>query len=361
MLANFFSSVLACTIIAVISRVYFLCTRRRRDFPVVNDYPGDLFRKRAYQDYNDNAKQLIANGFSRYNGPFAILVPGGMKIILPSSLSDWVKTNRNLDHHQLVREEYFAGYPGFEAQQAVHSSDRMMINLLRGKLSQNEAVLPIVNQHIATALYEHWGDSKSWHVIEWNEDTTGIISKAAACVFVGPEKACDPEWQVLIQAYVREYFAAVGELRSWPALLRPIVQWFLPHSTACRAIVPKVRAIMRSVVEKRRQKAEAAAEHGAEPPQYNDFVAWSCSAPTNTLEPGDLQLGLAMAALFTTSELLRQILIDIAQHSELITPLREEITQVLNSSGLGLAGLDSLELLDSVMKESQRLSSAISK
>lgn len=354
MLVELLSNGFTWSLIAGVAGLLLLFTKQRPVFPVVNDYPGDFLRRKAYREYNKNARKLIADGLAKHHGPITLLVPGGMKIVLPSALSDWVKTNRNLDHQELVREEYFARFPGFEAQYAAHSPDRMLIDMIRTKLSTNETILPTVNQHLATALQEHWGSSGVWHVINWDKDTTGIISRAAASVFVGPEKAADPEWQTLVQTYVREFFTAVGELHAWPAVLRPVVHWFLPRMSTCRALVRQARATMRDVVYKREQEAKAGRERGLEAPQYNDVVAWTQNVPSNNLPAGDIQLALAMAALFTTTEALKQVLIDIAQHRELVDPLRQEIKQSLSDQGLGLAALGKMELLDSVMKESQR-------
>lgn len=354
MLFELFSSGLAWTVIAIVGVLYHLTTKQRSIFPIVNDYPGDFFRRKAYHEYSKNAKKLIADGLAKHGGPITIIVPGGTKVVLPSALSDWVKTNRDLDHQELVREEYFAQYPGFEAQFTLHSSGRMLIDLLRTRLSQNAAVLPTVNQHIAPALQHHWGDIEVWHTINWDDDTTGIISRAAASVFVGPEKAADAEWQTVVQAYVREFFAAVGDLHTWRAPLRPIMQWFVPHSSACRDLIRRARIIMNDVIQKREQEAKDAEIQDSEAPIYNDVVAWTMQVPGNKHPAGDVQLALAMAALFTTTELFKQILIDIATHPELVEPLRQEIRNSLSNHGLGLAALANMELLDSVMKESQR-------
>lgn len=354
MLDQIFSGVFTWTLIAILAGWYCYATNQRPIFPVVNHYWGDLFRRKAYREYNQNAKRLIVQGLAQHGSPITLRTPDGLKIVLPSGLGDWVKTNRDLDHHELIREEYFAGFPGFEAQDTLHAPDKMLINLLRTKLSQNEEIIPTVNSHIGPALQDYWGDSGSWSPIDWENDTMGIISRAAASIFVGPEKAADAEWQKVVQAYVREYFAAVRELHAWHAPLRRVVQWFLPHTSACRELLGQARAIIQQVVQKREQEARAAERQGLAAPQYNDVLAWTTQVPGNKHPAGDLQLALAMAALFTTTELFRQILIDIAKHPELVEPLRKEIQESLSEHGLGLAALAKMELLDSVMKESQR-------
>jgi cytochrome P450 len=71
-------------------------------------------------------------------------------------------------------------------------------------------------------------------------------------------------------------------------------------------------------------------------------------------EPGDVQLALAMAALVTTTEVLRQVLIEIARRPEYVEPLRDEIEGAIVDDKITAASLASLQLLDSFMKGSQK-------
>lgn len=73
------------------------------------------------------------------------------------------------------------------------------------------------------------------------------------------------------------------------------------------------------------------------------------------LDPAATQLSFAISALHTTTELLKQAILDVAAHPELIEPLREEIKAVVNERGWTTAGLFKMRLLDSVVKETQRL------
>lgn len=364
MIVDLFSSVYVWTAIAVGITIHFLLFPRLRQspIPVVNKFKNDFLRRRAYTEYSSNAKELLARGLRKHRGPIGILVPGGTKIVLPASFSDWVKSSKDLDHQQLVRDEYFASYPGFEAQYVAHHPDRMLIDIVRSKLAQNESTLLVIAQHLSRALSDHWGESDIWHKIDWHQDTTALVSRAAASVFIGPEKAEDPEWQRLIQSYVGEFFSAVGELHGWPSWLRPIAHWFLPHCCALRAMVPQARSVLRDVVRNRMEEAESARAAGQEPPAHNDAVAWTMAASTGAnLEHGDVQLALGMVALFTTSEALRQVLIDIARDSNLAEALREEIHSRFTENGFKLSTLFKLELMDSVLKESQRCAAPLGK
>lgn len=64
---------------------------------------------------------------------------------------------------------------------------------------------------------------------------------------------------------------------------------------------------------------------------------------------------LSLVAIHTTSDLLQEVMIRIAQHPGLFKVLRDEIVEVLGKDGLKKTALYNLKIMDSVLKESQRL------
>lgn len=67
------------------------------------------------------------------------------------------------------------------------------------------------------------------------------------------------------------------------------------------------------------------------------------------------RIGLSLVAIHTTSDLLQEVMIRIAQRPELFQVLRNEIVEVLGRDGLKKTALYNLKTMDSVLKESQRL------
>lgn len=93
--------------------------------PTVNSYPGDFVGKRAHEAYTSNAKGLLEEGIRKVsstihrsttaeenfakcdyfnNEPFRIITTLGLRIILPSSWTLWVKNCHDLDRQELVQE-----------------------------------------------------------------------------------------------------------------------------------------------------------------------------------------------------------------------------------------------------------------
>ncbi|KAF3483805.1 cytochrome P450 [Arthroderma uncinatum] len=79
------------------------------------------------------------------------------------------------------------------------------------------------------------------------------------------------------------------------------------------------------------------------------------AAAGRSLDHTAAQLAFAVSALHTTTELLKQTLLDICTHPKLIQPIRDEVSEALKEDGWTTAGLFKMQLLDSVIKESQRL------
>jgi cytochrome P450 len=79
------------------------------------------------------------------------------------------------------------------------------------------------------------------------------------------------------------------------------------------------------------------------------------SAEGRPYDPAVAQLSFSLAAIHTTSDMLTQALLDLCGKDDLIKELREEIVTVIQGEGWKKTTLYKLKLMDSVLKESQRL------
>lgn len=177
----------------------------------------------------------------------------------------------------------------------------------------------------------------------------------SASVFVGPELARDPKWQELIMASTLNTFMGVRSLRAWPAILRPIVHWFLPELRKCRQQIGLARSMLQPIFDKRAHNKSTSVESHS-PEKFNDTVQWLEEiAAGRPYDAAAAQIAFAISAMHTTSELLKQALLDICMHPELIPPITDEASKAVEESGWSTAGVFKMQLLDSVLKETQRL------
>ncbi|THC98101.1 hypothetical protein EYZ11_002453 [Aspergillus tanneri] len=292
------------------------------NLPTINAYPGDFRKKKARAVFLSDAKNLLQEGAKKFNGPFRIITTLGSRVILPESWTLWVKNCPDLDHPQLVRDT---------------------------KLNQSSHCR-IMHDNISEILEKTWTKGTNFP-----QDMIHFIARISSCIFVGPELSRNPEWQDIIVNYTLTFFYSVRALRHWPGFLRPVIHWVVPECRRARYQVRRAHDILTPVLESRAAMKQAANAENCSL-KFDDSIEWMEEvARGRSFDPVAAQLGMAMGALHTTTELIKQTILDICMHSELIQTLREEIMNAVGESGWTTAGLFKMKLLDSVIKETQRL------
>lgn len=101
---------------------------------------------------------------------------------------------------------------------------------------------------------------------------------------------------------------------------------------------------------------EAALKEGRPLPRYNDAMEWlEQVAKGRSYDPAAIQLTFSIAAIHTTSDMMTQAIYDLCGREELVQELRNEIVSVISAHGWKKTALYKLQLMDSFLKESQRL------
>lgn len=174
-------------------------------------------------------------------------------------------------------------------------------------------------------------------------------------MFLGDEICRDEDWLDVSVNYTIDSFLAARELRQWPSVLRPLVHWFLPAAQRTRKHMKVGREIIQREINKR------GLVQGKIPEKVqgrrSDALDWSHEVAAGRLfDATQLQIGLGLAAIHTTSNLLTNVMYDLTAYPEYIEPLREEIKTIAEEEGiLQKTSLTKLRLMDSVLKETQRV------
>lgn len=121
-------------------------------------------------------------------------------------------------------------------------------------------------------------------------------------------------------------------------------------------MLSEAQTVIRPIIERRYAARDAAAAAGSPYVESNDALDWFATAdPKRFFEPVNFQLALSLAAIHTTTDLLSETLLRIARSPEIIPALREEIISVYRSDGWAKTALYKMKLLDSTIKETQRM------
>lgn len=183
-----------------------------------------------------------------------------------------------------------------------------------------------------------------------------IVAQLSSKVFLGDQICRDPNWLRITVDYTVDSFIAAVALRQWPRLIRPLVANFLPSCQKIRRELDEARSIIKPVLQARREAKQTTARDGKTPVRFNDAMQWMEEvAKGRPYDAAVMQISFSVVAIHTTSDMLTQVLYDLCGKEDIIQALRLEVINVAREEGWGKHSLHKLKLMDSVLKESQRL------
>lgn len=194
-----------------------------------------------------------------------------------------------------------------------------------------------------------------WKEVKIYDAVLDMVARLSSRIFLGPELCRNEEWLEITKTFTVHLTLATAKVRMFPVWMAPIVCLF---DSSCRTVremnVRAAKIVEPMVLNRREERAECAAK-GVEPPVYNDLIEWieieNGGKPYPIL---DMQLAMSFVATHTTSDLLCQTLLQLANAPEHIEPLRKELVEMLSTQGWKKTSLYGMKLLDSTIKEAQR-------
>lgn len=201
---------------------------------------------------------------------------------------------------------------------------------------------------------------QEWHEVVLKDELLDLVARLSSTIFLGDEEvAQDPAWLKITKEYTVDSFIASHQLRTYPRFIRPFIAQFLPQAQKVRAQLREAEAIITPVIEKRRAEKATSAVTA----ERYDSIEWLEQVAEEKgikYSPAAMQLTLALSAIHTTTDLLTTTMYEILQHPETIQLLRDEVATVTANGGLKHSSLYNLKLMDSVIKEAQRLKPVLS-
>ncbi|KAI1149500.1 cytochrome P450 [Nemania diffusa] len=348
------------TTLAAVFIAYSAWHVRLRKLPPILNAPGrfDMGNSLAKLDFLARAASLLKTATSQFTEtPVRIATDTGNLIVLPPNyLAQEIRNEPNLSFFASSEEDFHGRLPGFEPFNAEKAAG-MMLKVTRNQLTKYlTKVTKPVSLEANFALHNLLGESPEWKEVNVMHTSVRYVSSLSSRIFLGDELCRNKAWLETTSQYTINTMHAVKKLRLFPKFSRRFVHWFLPECRLVRRLLNEARAIIQEVIDKRRAEKIAAAREGRPIPCPNDAIEWAEEESKNDpYDPAVYQIGLSMAAIHTTSDLLNQTLQNLVQRPELIRDLRKEIIEVLQAEGMTKTALFNLKLMDSVLKETQRL------
>ncbi|KXJ87231.1 cytochrome P450 [Microdochium bolleyi] len=321
-------------------------------YPLVGKEVGAFYKRQKH--FLQHAIELHREGYSKFRDSiFQITESDGNVIILP---------RKYFEELRKLPDDIINNVVALDTRLETHytglSSDNPLVNhIIRSDLTHN---LPKINyllsDEVAKTVPEYLGTSREWQSVNINTAVLKMVAIVSGHVFIGPEHNRSEAYLHASINYTIDIFNAAAQLKTWPKLLRPIGQYFVPGVETVKEHRRRAQEFLVPIINERRARLAA----GEQVP--DDVLQWTIAKAhkfgiTDDAALADGQLTLSLAAIHTTTMMATHIIYDlIGTCPEVIPELRQEIKTVLeeNDNILTTQALYQMKLLDSVMRESQR-------
>ncbi|KAL4985320.1 cytochrome P450 [Aspergillus falconensis] len=275
----------------------------------------------------------------------------GNSMILPNRYAHEIRNNDLLSFRDGLEKDFLTTVPGLEAMFTGTFHNHIVWDTASAFSRKLGALIEPLSTETGIFLRDNWSDDTEWHAIPLNETMNLLIAQLTARIFIGEELCRDRDWIQNAISYTAHRTTAMKELHGYGRLI-PLAHWFLPSCRALRGCVRAGRPFVERVLEARRTAQGKGEDKSVDALSWIDGVA----GENGTKYDATLtQLRLAYAAVHTTSDMMTKVVAALCEHQELLQPLREEIIAVVKEHGWSEATLAKMVLLDSVLKETQRL------
>lgn len=336
--------------------IYYISTTLSNKTPLPYINTPKWFIPEVVEQINfvKNGMKTLARGRTELKDkPYRMITHMGEVTVLPPSYATIIRNEETLDLRSLLAKDFHSHLPGFEPVGAVAKYlHRIVHRYLNKHLNTVTAHIPAEATYAINLLFKNPSD---WSEVCIREKNVELVTRLSSRVFLGPELCRNEDWLKTAIDYTNHSGGAAIKLNLLPSFLRPFFTWFSNDCKHVRSDLDKARAIINPVVEARRQQKRRAQAEGKPAPVFTDVIEWAeIEGGEEEYDAAIAQLGFAAAAVHTTTDLLTQTMLHLANDPKQIEPLREEITRVLTTEGWKRNALFNMKLLDSAIKEAQR-------
>ncbi|KAK1624614.1 cytochrome P450 [Colletotrichum phormii] len=353
------------TAVLVIIFSLLLKVSKHDDLPLFQPTPK-WFRPTflAQMDFFKTGKDLIAKGRATLpDKPYKVLSESGEILVLPPRFANVIRNEEGLDFGAVIRRDLHGKILGFQPFGFVDDDKKIIQVVARKQLTKSlNTITEPLSLETAFAANLIFGESQEWHQLPLKDTILDLVARLSSRVFLGPDLCRNEDWLRITKEYTVLSFTAAFKLRAVPLRLRPLLHWFSADCRRARESLAEAQKLIAPVIEKRRAEkraataAAAARNQDSVAPVSNDAIEWAeDEAQGGAYDAAIFQLTLSFVAIHTTTDLLAQTLIYLDKEPELIGPLRAEIVEVLKAEGWKKSVLYNMKLLDSAIKETQRM------
>ncbi|KAI1345530.1 cytochrome P450 [Xylaria sp. FL0043] len=304
--------------------------------------------QRGYEKYKNKSFQIIRN-----EGPIVVLPLILLEELsrLPASVAEGTSA---------LNGDLVGSFTGVD----LILENRLHHSIVQRKLTPR---IPLLLPQMEKAVHEGFAkfipQGEEWTVFQPYKAFAYVSARLNAEPIVGSPYSSDPEWLHIAVEYTENLFRTVVVLRSIPVWMRPVVSRLLPSYWTGWSILRHGKKLLRPRIQELIDKNNTGTwQPENDNPEDLNVLSWLSSMAKGRDRSADIighvMIMVALATVHTTLLRMVNVLYDVVDAgSELQQELLDEI-QTVTRRGWNYSGnpYDALEKLDSVLRESQRLS-----
>ncbi|KAK7058652.1 hypothetical protein VNI00_002288 [Paramarasmius palmivorus] len=309
-----------------------------------------------------NAEAVVQEGYNRYpNSAFKVPLLDQWAVLVsgPDMINDLRRATDDQMSSSVALEKFLHMHRVFG--KSFHD-DPYHLGVIQTTLTRSiGSKTTEVYEEIVAAFNDLIPPTKDNLSTDWIQATAldkvlDIVVRASNRLYVGLPLCRNPEWMALNTCFATGVFGAAQTTNLFPTFLQPIVHWWVSPRSKAFATASK---ILRPTIIERLERLKIG-EEGTE--SSDDLLGWLIKATNGKkerLNPDDLILRMLffnMASIHTTA--LTHALFQLAPRPELVKLLRDEVEPVIQADGWTKAAMGKLRMMDSFLKETQRVSSS---
>ncbi|KXJ90433.1 cytochrome P450 [Microdochium bolleyi] len=316
--------------------------------------------------YLENGKEVQRRGAVEYNDePYNVITTDGTVTVLPPRFAQEIRNEPSLSFLAVAATNLQSHLQGFDVYAVDTIQGELMLNVARKRLPK---ILARISRPLAEeaslAVYGSLGSSTEWKTDHPYEHMLNLIARMSSRLFLGPDLCRDETWLNVTKSFAVNSFQASDILRRYPTWLRGFAAtWLVPQAKLVRQQATEAEALVAAVLNARKKQQAlnrentTAGQEGDNDEEQEYAIDWfEEEAAGRTYNVGKVQLLLSAVAIQTTTDLLNEVILQLAQRPDYVQELRAEIAGVLRAAGAWTKpALFNMKLLDSAIKEAQRM------
>ncbi|KAI1183937.1 cytochrome P450 [Nemania serpens] len=306
---------------------------------------------------------LAQEGYEKYqHSPFQLIRNEGQVVVLPLSLLE--ETSRIPSHiadpTAALERDLVGSFTGV----GLILENRLHHSIVQRKLTPRlPLLLPQMEEAVNIAFSKYLPQSTEWTEFQPYKTFCYISARLGAEVIVGPKFCNNPAWLHIAVEFTENLFRTAVVLRCFPTWARPAVSRLLPSYWEGRRLLRQGKELLGPVLQDLINKNDAGQwQPQDDNPEDLNVLSWLANLAKRGDRDADIighvLVMVALAAVHTTLLRMVNVLYDVVDDGEqLQAELLDEIATVARGGWHDHGNpYDALEKLDSVLRESQRLS-----